>query len=169
MTLHHKQLAGASNVHPTAFLAGLMDLHAGLTRTELDGIAAALGPRWCMVPHQDLGGEAMAMVMETTPAQPMPSPAQPMPSPAQPMPSPAQPMPSLAQPPYLPAQPPHGPAQPTNPRGHQSAPTWIVHREGALLRLDVCDGETYTRLGAYSALAPLLASLRTATEAAGKH
>jgi len=148
MTLHHKQLAGASNVHPTAFLAGLMDLHAGLTRTELDGIAAALGPRWCMVPHQDLGGEAMAMVMETTPAQPMPS---------------------LAQPPYLPAQPPHGPAQPTNPRGHQSAPTWIVHREGALLRLDVCDGETYTRLGAYSALAPLLASLRTATEAAGKH
>ena len=155
MTLHHKQLAGASNVHPTAFLAGLMDLHAGLTRTELDGIAAALGPRWCMVPHQDLGGEAMAMVMEITPAQPMPSPA--------------QPMPSLAQPPYLPAQPPHGPAQPTNPRGHQSAPTWIVHREGALLRLDVCDGETYTRLGAYSALAPLLASLRTATEAAGKH
>lgn len=155
MTLHHKQLAGASNVHPTAFLAGLMDLHAGLTRTELDGIAAVLGPRWCMVPHQDLGGEAMAMVMETTPAQPMPSPA--------------QPMPSLAQPPYLPAQPPHGPAQPTNPRGHQSAPTWIVHREGALLRLDVCDGETYTRLGAYSALAPLLASLRTATEAAGKH
>ena len=155
MTLHHKQLAGASNVHPTAFLAGLMDLHAGLTRTELDGIAAALGQRWCMVPHQDLGGEAMAMVMETTPAQPMPSPA--------------QPMPSLAQPPYLPAQPPHGPAQPTNPRGHQSAPTWIVHREGALLRLDVCDGETYTRLGAYSALAPLLASLRTATEAAGKH
>lgn len=155
MTLHHKQLAGASNVHPTAFLAGLMDLHAGLTRTELDGIAAALGPRWCMVPHQDLGGEAMAMVMETTPAQPMPSPA--------------QPMPSLAQPPYLPAQPSHGPAQPTNPRGHQSAPTWIVHREGALLRLDVCDGETYTRLGAYSALAPLLASLRTATEAAGKH
>lgn len=147
MTLHRKQLAGVSDVHSTAFLAGLMDLHAGLTRAELDGIAAALGTRWCMVLHQDLGGEAMAMVMEATPAQPMQSTAQPMPSAAR-------------------AE--DGPAQPTRSLGRPACPTWIVHREGTLLRLDVCDGDTYTRLGAYPALAPLLASLRALTEASGR-
>ena len=111
-----------------------MDLYAGLTRAELDGIAAVLGPRWCMVLHQDLGGEAMAIVMDADAAQPAPAPAQHA----------------------------HRP-------GHLCAPTWIVHREGALLRLDVCDGDTYTRIGAYPALAPLLASLRAATEASGRH
>ena len=59
---------------------------------------------------------------------------------------------------------PTGPAHqaPTDP-----VPTWVIHREGTLLRLDVCRADTYTRLGAYPALAPLLASLRDALEAAG--
>lgn len=43
-----------------------------------------------------------------------------------------------------------------------AAPTHVVHREGALLRLDVCRGDAYTRLGAYAALAPLLRALAAA-------
>ena len=41
-------------------------------------------------------------------------------------------------------------------------PTFVVHREGALLRLDVVQADTYTRLGAYGALTPLLGALATA-------
>ena len=43
-----------------------------------------------------------------------------------------------------------------------AAPTSVVHREGALLRLDVCRGDTYARLGAYAAVAPLMRALAAA-------
>ena len=124
VTPPRKQIASVLNAYHAALPAKPMDPQLGLTQVELDGIAAALEPRWCMVPHQDLDGETMAIVMEASPAQPSKGPG----------------------------------AEP---------PTWIIHREGALLRLDVSDGETYTRLGAYPTLAPLLASLRAAMESSG--
>ena len=40
-----------------------------------------------------------------------------------------------------------------------AAPTYIVHREGALVRLDVLRDDAYARVGAYAAVAPLLRSL----------
>ena len=43
-----------------------------------------------------------------------------------------------------------------------AAPTYVVHREGTLLRLDVCRGDAYTRLGAYGAVAPLTRALTAA-------
>ncbi len=141
MTIH-SHLAGSLDAHPSTSLGRLMRGGTGLTDAELAGIAAALDPCWCMVPHHDLGGEAMAMVMAASPAQPMNDPAQPSDSPAH----------RISD---LP------------PPDEDAAPTWIIHREGALLRLDVCRGDTYTRLGAYAALAPLLASLHLAMEAAG--
>lgn len=148
MTIH-SHLAGSLDAHPTTSLGRLMRGGTGLTDAELAGIAAALDPCWCMVPHHDLGGEAMAMVMAASPAQPMSDPAQPMNDPAQPSDSPAHRVSDLPPP------------------DEDAAPTWIIHREGALLRLDVCRGDTYTRLGAYAALALLLASLHLAMEAAG--
>ena len=141
MTIH-SHLAGSLDAHPTTSLGRLMRGGTGLTDAELAGIAAALDPCWCMVPHHDLGGEAMAMVMAASPAQPMNDSAQPS----------------------------DGPAHRVSdlpPPDEDAAPTWIIHREGALLRLDVCRGDTYTRLGAYAALVPLLASLHLAMEAAG--
>lgn len=42
------------------------------------------------------------------------------------------------------------------------APTYVVHREGALLRLDVCRGDAYARLGAYGGVAPLMRALAAA-------
>ena len=89
-----------------------------LTQDELDGIAACLGPRWCMMPHHDPDGGLMAMVM----------------------------------------------ARDDDP----ALPTWVVHREGALLRLDLSDGDSYVRQGAYPTLPPLLTSLRAALAAAGR-
>ena len=56
------------------------------------------------------------------------------------------------------------PAAPARPDVPQ--PTWIVHREGSLLRLDFCDDAAYTRRSAYSALAPLLAGLTAALASA---
>ena len=100
-----------------SLLEPMPDLNS-LTRDELDGIAACLGPRWCMMPHQDPAGGMMAMVM----------------------------------------------ARDDDP----ALPTWVVHREGALLRLDLCEGDAYVRQGAYPALPPLLASLRAALAAAGR-
>lgn len=141
MTIH-SHLAGSLDAHATTSLGRLMRGGTGLTDAELAVIAAALDPCWCMVPHHDLGGEAMAMVMAASLAQPMNDPAEPSGSPAHRVGS-------------LP------------PPDEDAAPTWIIHREGALLRLDVCRGDTYTRLGAYAALAPLLASLHLAMEAAG--
>ena len=47
-------------------------------------------------------------------------------------------------------------------------PTWVVHRDGALLHLDLCLGDSYVRHGAYAALPPLLASLHAALAAAGR-
>lgn len=141
MTIH-SHLAGSLDAYPTTSLGRLMRGGTGLTDAELAGIAAALDPCWCMVPHHDLGGEAMAMVMAASPAQPMNDSAQPSGSPA------------------------HRVSD-LPPPDEDAAPTWIIHREGALLRLDVCRGDTYTRLGAYAALAPLLASLHLAMEAAG--
>jgi hypothetical protein len=47
-------------------------------------------------------------------------------------------------------------------------PTWVVHREGALLRLDLSVGDSYVRQGAYPALPQLLASLHAALAAAGR-
>lgn len=44
----------------------------------------------------------------------------------------------------------------------EAAPTHVVHREGTLLRLDVCRGDAYTRLGAYAAVAPLTRALAAA-------
>ncbi len=158
----HRHLAGNLDAHPaasvaTASLGRLMRGGTGLTDAELAGIAAALDPCWCMVPHHDLGGEAMAMVMAASPAQPMAGLVQPTADPAQPM---------------------DGSAQSANSPAHRvnglplpdgdAAPTWIVHRESALLRLDVCRGDTYTRLGAYAALAPLLAGLHAAMKAASR-
>ncbi len=87
-----------------------------LTQDELDAIAACLGPRWCMVTHQDPVGGLMAIVM----------------------------------------------AKDDDP----ALPTWVVHREGALLRLDLSEGDSYVRQGAYPALPQLLASLRAALAAA---
>lgn len=49
-----------------------------------------------------------------------------------------------------------------------SLPSWIVFREGALLRLDVCRDDEYERHGAYPALQSLLASLRPMLDAAGR-
>lgn len=89
-----------------------------LTQDELDGIAACLGPRWCMMPHQDPAGGLMAMVMAAN--------------------------------------------------DDPALPAWVVHREGALLRLDLCEGDSYVRQGAYPALPQLLASLRAALAAAGR-
>ncbi len=89
-----------------------------LTQDEVDSIAACLGPRWCMMPHQDPVGGLMAMVTASD--------------------------------------------------GDPALPTWVVHREGALLRLDLCEGDNYVRQGAYPALPPLLASLRVALAAAGR-
>lgn len=43
-----------------------------------------------------------------------------------------------------------------------AAPTHVVHRDGALLRLDVCRGDAYARLGAYGAVAPLARALAAA-------
>lgn len=40
-----------------------------------------------------------------------------------------------------------------------AAPTYVVHREGALIRLDVVRDDAYDRVGAYAAIAPLLRSL----------
>ena len=124
MTLHRTHLAGNPNARSTASLARLMDRDAGLTVAELDAVAAALGQGWCMARHRDLDGEAMAMVMAASPADP-----------------------SVAH----------------------LQPTWVIHREGALLRLDVCYADTYTRHGAYPALAPLLAGLHAAIEAASRN
>lgn len=148
MTIH-SHLAGSLDAYPTTSLGRLMRGGTGLTDAELAGIAAALDPCWCMVPHHDLGGEAMAMVMAASPAQPTSDPAQPMNGQAQPSGNPAHRIIGLPPP------------------DEDTAPTWIIHREGALLRLDACRGDTYTRLGAYAALAPLLASLHLAMEAAG--
>ena len=89
-----------------------------LTQDELDDIAACLGPRWCIMPHQDPTGGMMAMVMAAN--------------------------------------------------DDPALPTWIIHREGALLRLDLTERDSYVRQGAYPALPQLLASLRTALEAAGR-
>ena len=89
-----------------------------LTRDELDGIAACLGPSWCMMPHQDPAGGMMAMVMAAN--------------------------------------------------NDPALPTWVVHREGALLRLDLCEDDSYVRQGAYPALPQLLVSLRAALAAAGR-
>lgn len=89
-----------------------------LTQDQLDGIAACLGPRWCMMPHGDPAGGLMAMVMAAN--------------------------------------------------DDPALPTWVVHREGALLRLDLCQGDSYVRQGAYPALPQLLASLRAALAAAGR-
>ena len=89
-----------------------------LTQDELDAITACLGPRWCMMPHQDPAGGLMAMVMAAN--------------------------------------------------DDPALPTWIVHREGALLRLDLCDEDSYVRQGAYPALPQLLASLRAALAAASR-
>jgi len=152
----HSHLAGSLDAYPTTSLGRLMRGGTGLTDAELAGIAAALDPCWCMVPYHDLGGEAMAMAMAASPAQPMNDPAQPMNDPAQPMNDPAQPSGSPAH-----------RVSGLPPPDEDAAPTWIIHREGALLRLDVCRGDTYTRLGAYAALVPLLASLHLAMEAAG--
>ncbi len=88
-----------------------------LTQHELDGIAACLGPRWCMIPHQDPAGGLMAMVMATN--------------------------------------------------DDPALPTWVIHREGALLRLDLSEEDSYVRQGAYPALPQLLASLRVALAAPG--
>jgi hypothetical protein len=148
MTIH-SHLAGSLDAYPTTSLGRLMRGGTGLTDAELAGIAAALDPCWCMVPHHDLGGEAMAMMMAASPVQPMNDLAQPLNDSAQPSGSPAHRVSDLPPP------------------DEDAAPTWIIHREGALLRLDVCRGDTYTRLGAYAALVPLLASLHLAMEAAG--
>ena len=43
-----------------------------------------------------------------------------------------------------------------------AVPTFVVHREDVLLRLDVVQADTYTRLGAYGALTPLLGALAAA-------
>lgn len=48
------------------------------------------------------------------------------------------------------------------PDDNPAVPTFVVHREDALLRLDVVQADTYTRLGAYGALTPLLGALATA-------
>lgn len=40
-----------------------------------------------------------------------------------------------------------------------SAPTYVLHREGALVRLDVVRDDAYARVGAYAAVAPLLRAL----------
>ena len=109
MTLHHTRLvelpnAGAIRVAASVCVAG------GLTQAEMGEIAHAIGPCWCMMPHQDVDGEYTAMVM------------------------PADDDPAL--------------------------PTWVVHREGTLLRLDVCRDDSYSRIGAYAALPPLLTRLK---------
>lgn len=54
----------------------------------------------------------------------------------------------------------------TAPDDNPDVPTFVVHREDALLRLDVVQADTYTRLGAYGALTPLLGALTTAMLAA---
>ena len=43
-----------------------------------------------------------------------------------------------------------------------AVPTFVVHREDVLLRLDVVQADTYTRRGAYGALTPLLGALAAA-------
>lgn len=43
-----------------------------------------------------------------------------------------------------------------------AAPTHVVHRDGALPRLDVCRGDAYSRLVAYGAMAPLTRALAAA-------
>ena len=48
------------------------------------------------------------------------------------------------------------------PDDNPAVPTFVVHREDALLRLDVVHADTYTRLGAYGALTPLLDALAAA-------
>lgn len=40
-----------------------------------------------------------------------------------------------------------------------AAATYVVHREGALVRLDVVQDDAYARVGAYAAVVPLLRSL----------
>lgn len=112
MMFHDTQLAGTADVRSSTFPMTAMQGAAGLTAQELDLIAAALGPQWCLARHQDLDGEAMAVIMAAD----------------------------------------SGP----------EAPSWVIHREGRLLRLDVCRDDAYARHGAYPALAPLLASLRAA-------
>ncbi len=52
------------------------------------------------------------------------------------------------------------------PDDNPDVPTFVVHREDALLRLDVVQADTYTRLGAYGALTPLLGALTAAMLAA---
>ena len=52
------------------------------------------------------------------------------------------------------------------PDDNPAVPTFVIHREGALLRLDVVQADTYTRFGAYGALAPLLGALASAVLAA---
>ncbi|HEY0203807.1 MAG TPA: hypothetical protein VGC15_06650 [Acetobacteraceae bacterium] len=108
---------GPAARHDMSLLEPMPDGNS-LTQDELDGIAACLGPRWCMMPHQDPAGGMMAMVMA-------------------------------------------GDDDP-------ALPTWVVHREGALLRLDLCEGDSYVRQGACPALPQLLASLRAALAAAGR-
>lgn len=44
-------------------------------------------------------------------------------------------------------------------RDDPSAATYVVHREGALIRLDVVRDDAYSRVGAFAAVAPLLRSL----------
>ncbi len=119
MSTHRKHLRRNPDAHRTATLSRLMST-AGLTRAELDAVAAAAGPGWRVVTHKDLDGAAMAMVMPAVAAS-----------------------------------------------SDALQPTWVVHREGDLLRLDFCDDAAYTRLGAYPALAPLLAGLHEAMAAAG--
>ena len=48
------------------------------------------------------------------------------------------------------------------PDDNPAVPTFVVHREDVLLRLDVVHADTYTRLGAYGALTPLLDALAAA-------
>ena len=114
---HFPRAAGNPDARPTA--PSMTPDSASLGTQEVAAVSAAIAgnPRWCAIPHADVGGEVMAMVMPTD--------------------------------------------------DDPALPTWIVHREGALLRLDVCRWETYTGLGAYPALAPLLASLHVAMGAEG--
>lgn len=118
MMVHLARAAGDPDARPVAYPLVRPD-PASLQPAEVAAVAAAVAgnPRWCVIPHADVGGDVMAMVM---------------------------------------------------PAGDNPAvPTWIVHREGVLLRLDVCRWETYTRLGAYPAIAPLLTSLHAAIWAEG--
>jgi len=96
-----------------------MQIVTGLMQLEIEGIAGVLGPAWSMVPHQDLDGQHLAMIM---------------------------------------------PAD-----DDRALPTWVVHREGELLRLDVCRDDTYSHVGAYAALPPLLVGLQAMLDTPDRH